>query len=90
MKKYSKYDVTLDMIDIVDNPGCWVELQRDSQTDIWERNGARYFVTLNNVIIDINTGKQILQDEIEEVTKSNASNKEYRWVYVYKADNLLL
>ena len=64
MSNYKKFDLTYDMREILDNPGIWVELEYDNNTGIWEKNGAKYLVTLNNKAVDVTTGNAISDEDI--------------------------
>lgn len=84
---YKKFDLTYDMREILDNPGVWVELEYDENTGIWEKNGAKYFVTLNNKVIDVTTGNIITNEYIINAAIIALKKFGYRWLYVYKLDD---
>ena len=83
---YRKFDLTYDMREILDNPGIWIELEYDENTGIWEKNGARYLVTLNNKAVDITTGNTITNEDVSNTAIIALKKFGYRWLYVYKID----
>ena len=83
---YRKFDLTYDMREILDNPGVWIELEYDENTGIWEKNGARYLVTLNNKAVDITTGNTITNEDVSNTAIIALKKFGYRWLYVYKID----
>ena len=83
---YRKFDFTYDMREILDNPGVWIELEYDENTGIWEKNGARYLVTLNNKAVDITTGNTITNEDVSNTAIIALKKFGYRWLYVYKID----
>ena len=83
---YRKFDFTYDMREILDNPGVWIELEYDENTGIWEKNGARYLVTLNNKAVDITTGNTITNEDVTNTAIIALKKFGYRWLYVYKID----
>ena len=83
---YKKFDLTYDMREILDNPGIWVELEYDENTGIWEKNGSKYFVTLNNKVIDVKTGSVIKEETVNNFAEITLKSFNFRWLYVYKLD----
>ena len=83
---YRKFDLTYDMREILDNPGIWIELEYDENTGIWEKNGAKYLVTLNNKVVDITTGNTITNEDVSNAATIALKKFSYRWLYVYKID----
>ena len=86
MSNYKKFDLTYDMREILDNPGIWVELEYDNNTGIWEKNGAKYLVTLNNKAVDITTGNAISDEDVSNATAIALKKFGYKWLYIYKLD----
>ena len=83
---YKKFDLTYDMREILDNPGIWVELEYDNNTGIWEKNGAKYLVTLNNKAVDVKTGSVIKEETVNNFAEITLKSFNFRWLYVYKLD----
>lgn len=83
---YKKFDLTYDMREILDNPGVWIELEYDKNTGIWEKNGSKYFVTLNNKVIDVKTGSVIKEETVNNFAEITLKSFNFRWLYVYKLD----
>ena len=83
---YKKFDFTYDMREILDNPGVWIELEYDENTDIWEKNGSKYFVTLNNKVVDVKTGSVIKEETVNNFAEITLKSFNFRWLYVYKLD----
>ena len=86
MSNYKKFDLTYDMREILDNPGIWVELEYDNNTGIWEKNGAKYLVTLNNKAVDVKTGSVIKEETVNNFAEITLKSFNFRWLYVYKLD----
>ena len=86
MSNYKKFDLTYDMREILDNPGIWVELEYDNNTGIWEKNGAKYLVTLNNKVVDVKTGSVIKEETVNNFAEITLKSFNFRWLYVYKLD----
>ena len=70
--------------EIINIPGVWIELYLDKDTGIWEISGAKYFVTLNNKIVNANTGRLIDDDKIKEIDLDNKKYKKYAWKCCYE------
>ena len=83
---YKKFDLTYDMREILDNPGIWVELEYDNNTGIWEKNGAKYLVTLNNKAVDVTTGNAISDEDVSKAAAIALKKFGYKWLYIYKLD----
>ena len=83
---YKKFDLTYDMREILDNPGIWVELEYDNNTGIWEKNGAKYLVTLNNKAVDVTTGNVISNEDVSNAATIALKKFNYKWLYIYKLD----
>ena len=86
MSNYKKFDLTYDMREILDNPGIWVELEYDNNTGIWEKNGAKYLVTLNNKAVDVTTGNAISDEDVSNAATIALKTFGYKWLYIYKLD----
>lgn len=69
--------------EILNIPGIWVELHRESDTGIWELGDAKYYVTENKRIIDANTGEAIDENAIKEIDSANKKHKNYVWKCCY-------
>lgn len=69
--------------EILNIPGVWIELYLNIDTGIWEISGAKYFVTLNNKIVDANTGELIDNDTIKEIDLENNKHNKYSWNCCY-------
>ena len=69
--------------EILNIPGVWIELYLNIDTGIWEISGAKYFVTLNNKIVDANTGELIDDNTIKEIDLENKKNNKYSWDCCY-------
>ena len=69
--------------EILNIPGVWIELYLNVDTCIWEISGAKYFVTLNDKIVDANTGELIDDNTIKEIDLENKKHDKYSWNCYY-------
>ena len=69
--------------EILNIPGVWIELYLNIDTGIWEISGAKYFVTLNNKIVDANTGELIDDNTIKEIDLEDKKHDKYSWNSCY-------
>lgn len=74
--------------EILNIPGVWIELYRDINTGSWEISGAKYFVTLNNKIVDANTGELIDDNTIKEIDSENKKHNKYSWNCCYSLNSI--
>ena len=69
--------------EILNIPGVWVELYRESDTGIWEIGDTKYFVTENKRIINANTGDIIDESTIRDIDSDNKKHENYVWKCCY-------
>ena len=69
--------------EILNIPRVWIKLYLNIDTGIWEISSAKYFVTLNNKIVDANTGELIDDDTIKEIDLENKKHNKYSWNCCY-------
>ena len=69
--------------EILNIPGVWVELYRESDTGIWEIGDTKYFVTENKRIVDANTGNIIDENTIRDIDLANKKHENYVWKCCY-------
>lgn len=74
--------------EILNIPGVWIEFYRDINTGSWEISGVKYFVTLNNKIVDANTGELIDDITIKEIDLENKKHNKYSWNCCYSLTNI--
>ena len=69
--------------EILNIPGVWVELYRESDTGIWEIGDTKYFVTENKRIVNANTGDIIDESTIRDIDSANKKYENYVWKCCY-------
>lgn len=69
--------------EILNIPGVWFELCFDNEIGVWEISDAKYFVTQNKKIVDVNTGELINDNIIKEIELKNNKYNKYAWSCCY-------